>query len=133
MREKVRVIYFKYFLKTICATFYISKTSVSLVKHFYFSVFCNIFCYTQLDFVFYLLRDYYILSDRIVTFFPLFQKGFDTFHELFSLKPFLFFYIISSWWIFKHALYTKNTLYIKRVLLQNCLSFFIVLLLSLSV
>ena len=58
------------------ARFYVSKTYLS------FSKFCNSFFYMQLAFVFHLLRDFYIVHNRIVK-----EKDLDTFPEL-SLNPF---------------------------------------------
>ena len=47
-----------------------------LVEQFYFLLFCNIFFYNQLAFVFYLLRDFYIVCDHIASFcFSLLQEG----------------------------------------------------------
>ena len=77
----------------LCYFLYWQNISNSLfVKYFYFSVFCNIFFYTQLVFVFHLLRDYYLVSDCIVTLcFSLFLKGFRTSHELYC-EVFLYFF-----------------------------------------
>ena len=46
----------------------------------FFPIFCNIYFYPQLAFVFHYLRDFYIVLDHVAAFcFSLFQKDLDTF------------------------------------------------------
>ena len=53
------------------------------VKWFYFSIFCNIFFYTKLAFVFYLQNDFHFVCKHIVAFCFSLQKDIDTFHKIF--------------------------------------------------
>ena len=65
------------------------------ITTFYFFAFRNIFFYTQLAFVFHLLRDFYILHDHILAFvFFIFSKISFTRLSL-NFSP-CFFFIISS-------------------------------------
>ena len=56
-------------------------TILIIVKRFSLSY--NIFFYTQLDFVFHIQGDFYIVQARIAAFFFLLQKDFVIFHEPF--------------------------------------------------
>ena len=106
-----------------------------LVEQFYFLLFCNIFFYNQLAFVFYLLRDFYIVCDHIVSFcFSLLRKeDLGIFHKLFLkdldtfLEP-LFIFLITLADEFSNISNTNS----KRISVKKWygLKHFIVLLLS---
>ena len=105
LREKVKAFHFRCALNTTLLDFMLAK------HHLSFSKFCDNFFYTQLAFVFHLLRDFYIVHNRIVK-----EKDLDTFPEL-SSNP--FFLVIFSWWIFSHFYIWKKKFYTEKITLKN--------------
>ena len=90
------------------------NTSQSLlVKHFYFSIFCNIFFYTQLGFIFCLLGDLLYRSQPYSSFLFLYPSERSQYLLQAFFEVFFCFLIIFSWLIFRHFYIWKKN-YIKN-------------------
>ena len=79
------------------------------VKWFSFSIFYNVFFYTQVAFYFHLEKDFYSVRKNILAFcFSILQKGLDTFHKLFE-SFFVFSIIVDKYYfIYKQIKKIKN-------------------------
>ena len=121
-QKKVKALHFRCVFEHGWVAFYFSKVirvlteNISqslLVKHFYFSIFCNIFFYTQLGFIFCLLGDLLYGSQPYCSFLFLYPSERSQYLLQAFFEVFLCFLIIFSWLIFRHFYIWKKN-YIKN-------------------